>query len=334
MAVEVDALILGKEGTGKRTFVGKCIKSHKLNTLFQDTKFDNKDVIEIYFRIDNLENKDYHSLYEYKIMILFYSNDIKYDNHWFNQYIKWYTINITKNLRNVQIVFICNEINGESQNNLNRNGEFKQICQEYGFKHYSLSVLNDESKCNDIVRDILREYYLDYYPITYHNILNNNNNNICNNIGNKFYDILTILISLLDLGTDLWVLYQYYIKQRRTFFIIGTIIICVAQMVYVIAFLMKFGRWSWGICRKIGNFFFLLAISPLLGILFYAFAANKDGHCFFVDVWLEDCLDLDVSITNYNNKKRSKAWRWINEKIEKHIGFILESVFEAFPKLI
>ena len=335
-------LIIGKENVGKKTFKNMSSRHIKLNALFPDINYvaNSNDYFNITLEYKTLNHYvSSYSLNQYKALIILYSIDMitnidDMKNRDFNDYIEWYNRYIIK--KDIQILFICNK----SDLIVNRNVDdlddpFKALSQQYGYKHYIISAKNDRRGvvCRGILSDVLREYYMDYYPITYNEMLNGGNDDVFGNVRNKIFDGLTILISFLDLGTDLWMLYQYYTRGRRTFFIIGTIIIGVAQLVYVIAFLIKFGKSSWTLCRRISNFFMLLPMGPLLGVAFYVFAANKDGDCCCLDVFLEDCFNLDVYIKNYDNKKRSEAWRWFQEKFEKHIGFILESVFEAFPKL-
>ena len=53
---------------------------------------------------------------------------------------------------------------------------------------------------------------------------------------NLIYDILTILISIADVTTDIIVLIGFYNSDRMTFFTISLIILILAQCSYSMAF--------------------------------------------------------------------------------------------------
>ena len=57
---------------------------------------------------------------------------------------------------------------------------------------------------------------------------------------NRFYDGLTIFISIADVTTDIMVLLSYYQQGRMTFFWISLIILLLAQFGYVMVFLFAF----------------------------------------------------------------------------------------------
>ncbi len=57
---------------------------------------------------------------------------------------------------------------------------------------------------------------------------------------NNFYDILTIFISIADVTTDLMVLVSFYSSNRMTFFWISFSILLVAQIGYLIVFMLSF----------------------------------------------------------------------------------------------
>ena len=56
---------------------------------------------------------------------------------------------------------------------------------------------------------------------------------------NAGYDILTILISIADVATDIIVLIDWYNKERMAFFFISLSILILAQCAYSIAFALK-----------------------------------------------------------------------------------------------
>ena len=57
---------------------------------------------------------------------------------------------------------------------------------------------------------------------------------------NMSYDLLTILISIADVATDIIVLIDFYNKDRMVFFGISLAILILAQCAYSIAFAMRY----------------------------------------------------------------------------------------------
>ena len=58
--------------------------------------------------------------------------------------------------------------------------------------------------------------------------------------GNTIYDILTILISIADVATDIWVAVDFYNKDRIIFFWISITIFIIAHFGYAITFAIEF----------------------------------------------------------------------------------------------
>ena len=54
------------------------------------------------------------------------------------------------------------------------------------------------------------------------------------------YDVVTVIISIGDMVTDIVVLISFYEEDRIIFFIISSIILCVAQLAYSVAFMWKY----------------------------------------------------------------------------------------------
>ena len=73
--------------------------------------------------------------------------------------------------------------------------------------------------------------------------------NLVSTLCNIGYDILTILISIADVATDIIVLIDFYNKERMAFFWISFSILILAQCSYSIACGARFntlGSWEWG----------------------------------------------------------------------------------------
>ena len=151
------------------------------------------------------------------------------------------------------------------------------------------------------------------------------------------YDLLTILISIADVTTDVWVIYKFYIDKRETFFLIALIIMIVAQLSYAIAFVFRFQpRWSMlhtnTEIRGIVMFCTILPLTPIMSFIFYWCEINdKNWFIKFLDkmFYIEDELHLDA-----DNIDQPKILLWIKKKARKHMGFILEAMVEAIPQSI
>eukprot|EP01084_Bolivina_argentea_P001351 2498_1 len=157
------------------------------------------------------------------------------------------------------------------------------------------------------------------------------NIHICSSIASYSYDLFTIIVSLLDVITDVMVMIGFYNQNRMVFFWSALIILIIAQLSYIIAFWMFHGKkddFVMGICLLC----FAIPCAPCLSFLFY-FAADESLYInkYILKSDLCCCLDLnDVSI----NRSASPLQQWMREKVHKHFGFIMEALFEAFPQSI
>ena len=111
----------------------------------------------------------------------------------------------------------------------------------------------------------------------------------CCNVG---YDLLTILISIADVTTDIIVLIDFYNKGRMTFFGISLTILILAQCSYSIAFAIKFNtvdNWKWyrtccGLCC-------CLPFGTLVAFIMYFSSEETSCDCF--RFFIQDCMRLD-----------------------------------------
>ena len=148
---------------------------------------------------------------------------------------------------------------------------------------------------------------------------------------NYSYDVLTILISIADVTTDIWVIYNYKIQNRNTFFIISLIIMILAQLSYSVAFAVRFLSDAWeSMCKKLTIYFLLvLPLSPIMSFIFFilSFEGNWITRLF---KWFGFEDDFDGSA--YENQPPIIVW--IEKKMRKHMGFIMEALIEALPQSI
>ena len=148
------------------------------------------------------------------------------------------------------------------------------------------------------------------------------------------YDIIAQSISVLDVTTDIWVCVTFYLDGRRTFFAISLGILLLALISYTAAFVKFFeyddgrpiGRRSDRTKKRIKLFFLALPFSPLLPFAF--FHAKKSEAC-FSRVFGRCGISVKSHIYDSASKSASKFKQFFEKKIEKHFGFILESLVEG-----
>ena len=172
----------------------------------------------------------------------------------------------------------------------------------------------------------------------------------CSNL----YDILTILISVADIVTDIMVLISYYFADRMTFFWISFIILIIAQIGYIILFFTTFKfdkKWFRVIeaidvnCPLCLDVAYYVIVLPILCITFFclllpfghlvAFAmyfAENDDSVF--SKWLRNTVGIRKKEQISLREHMSERTRMAAEKLNKHGGFILEAFLEALPQSI
>eukprot|EP01083_Nonionella_stella_P272207 922883_1 len=159
------------------------------------------------------------------------------------------------------------------------------------------------------------------------------------------YDIFTVVVSLLDVITDILVLIHFYTSGRMIFFYISLTILIVAQLAYSMAFWWKFEET--GSYGGPGSALFacccLLPLSPVLSYAFY-FTSDESSplfkffeHLFEFKCRIECCRTTSSNRTNNNNnndQQQNPLRQWVQDKLMKHLGFIIEALIEAFPQSI
>eukprot|EP01083_Nonionella_stella_P220767 789499_1 len=151
----------------------------------------------------------------------------------------------------------------------------------------------------------------------------------CCNIG---YDLLTIVISIADVATDIIVLIDFYNKERMSFFTISLTILILAQCSYAMACAVRFNTLdNWRAHNSCLAFCCLLPFGTLVAFMIY-FASEETGlECF--RNFMHDGLNLKLNNSLFKVKVRdSNIVTWIKKKLDKHLGFILEAAIEAFPQ--
>ena len=132
---------------------------------------------------------------------------------------------------------------------------------------------------------------------------------------NYSYDVLTILISIADVTTDIWVIYNYKQQNKVTFFIISLTIMILTQLSYSIAFALRFldDQWTPMSKKLLVYVLFTLPLSPFMPFIFFG---SQD----------------EISHETYIHEPPIVVW--IENKWRKHMGFIMEALIEALPQSI
>eukprot|EP01084_Bolivina_argentea_P202464 345925_1 len=149
------------------------------------------------------------------------------------------------------------------------------------------------------------------------------------------YDIITIIISIADIVTDVIVLMSFYYKDRSIFFIISLCILCIAQCAYAVAFMWRYDviyelyNKTESAILAVGSFFILLPFGPIIPIIIFL---TSDSDSYFTDYFKR--ITGFSPDNNFKHYHKSGAAKWMVEKLNKHIGFIIEAGVEAFPRVI
>ena len=140
---------------------------------------------------------------------------------------------------------------------------------------------------------------------------------------NILYDMVTIIISIADISTDIIVLISFYIDGRTTFFVISLIILIISQLCYAVAFIWRYDiHHDDNIFVIVLIFCCILPIGWIVSFMFY-FTDDKNSFCskqfdkYSRQNWYNDSLKDDML-----SKSQSKMTRWIIKKLSRHIGMV------------
>ena len=143
-----------------------------------------------------------------------------------------------------------------------------------------------------------------------------------------FYDIVAQIISVLDVATDVIVCAGFYEKQRMEFFGISLCIILLALIAYTTAFTWKNAR---GSERQVVCFWLcLLPFSPMLPFIFYFTDSNDTQLAKYITARALKWFDFQILFDRNHESTDVSALRlFMEKKIAKHFGFIIESLVEG-----
>ena len=171
---------------------------------------------------------------------------------------------------------------------------------------------------------------------------------------NTTYDILTIVISIADIITDIIVLISFYNNERPAFFAISLVILIIAQLCYAALFMWRYYP-DISDCAVILLFIAIIPFGTVVSFLVYLTDDKESAiHKYLAPNFLKFHI-TDTLESQYSNAKHGKMTKWIINKFSKfclysmspaktchffqynflykrHIGFIIEAGVEALPQ--
>lgn len=151
------------------------------------------------------------------------------------------------------------------------------------------------------------------------------------------FDIIALIVSALDLTTDIVILVTWYYQGRMIFFGISLSILILAQCSYVTLFYYNHGSTAnneHAFCHSALSLLCTLPFSPILSFIFF-FVADKDSCLRIVIDNFCLCFNFDWSTAGSGDSPHlTPVQNYLERKLYKHLGFLLEAMIEAFPQSI
>ena len=244
--------------------------------------------------------------------------------------------------------------------------------------NYSSTIKTELSKYHEKQElTFLQKYVCCCNTNKWHDWIANNLDSIINTFSIT-YDGITMIVSFMDLVTDILVLTEYYNKKYDYFFTTSLCIIIFAQLSYCVAFTLRYTRSSQANCQKFEVFLCCLPFSPIMSFIIYLVEMPNSCLAHRLQSWTSNLSfnnknnnnSRNINNNNNNNQVNSHYYRngdvivrrggdgdhhansnyayredeeegkksairiWFEEKLLKHMGFILEALFEALPQSI
>ena len=151
---------------------------------------------------------------------------------------------------------------------------------------------------------------------------------------NKLYDAITVIITLIDLITDILVITLFYYSRHGTVFFWSALsFVILTNICYVVLAILTFCS-SLTRIKQIVWFLLLLPISPILPFLIYcASFPNSWIAINIIDKFGLERIDWDHRNNNKNNSNNNNntSWkRFTSEKLITNTVFIIEALCESF----
>ena len=144
------------------------------------------------------------------------------------------------------------------------------------------------------------------------------------------FDILSGLISLVDLTTDVIILLSWYFQGRMTFFWVSASILFMAQCSYLALFYSCHGNTRLSALRQCVSFVCTVPFAPVLSFVFH-FVSYRDSKLrVLIDTYM-CCFNFDWH-DEFSAGPPESSRQWLKRLCFKHAGFLLEAAVEAFPQ--
>ena len=144
------------------------------------------------------------------------------------------------------------------------------------------------------------------------------------------FDIVSALVSLLDLATDIIILITWYNQDRMVFFWISISILILAQISYLTIFYYNhgesFGDWEDNL-RSFISLLCTIPCAPFLSFVFWVVSDKESVLRDFIDDYLL-CYHFDWN-DYYISSVQSAKRQWLDRTLYSHLGFICEALVEG-----
>lgn len=145
------------------------------------------------------------------------------------------------------------------------------------------------------------------------------------------FDIMAGVVSLLDLTTDLIILITWWNEGRMVFFYISLVILSLAQCSYLIVFYMLHGKKK-PCCHSFLSVLCTIPFAPILSFIMYFVSTEDSKLANFIDNYL---LCYNCRWEQHSpDRTKSPMQQAIDEKLHKHIGFLMESLIEGIMNIL
>ena len=123
----------------------------------------------------------------------------------------------------------------------------------------------------------------------------------------------------------------WYQQDRMVFFWISFAILILAQLSYITVFYYNHGTTD-DPCHGLLSLICTLPFAPILSFVFY-FVSDSDSKLrTFIDNYLI-CFNFSWD-SAYVDTQRTPQQQWLEEKLFKHLGFLIEALIEGISHLL
>jgi len=146
------------------------------------------------------------------------------------------------------------------------------------------------------------------------------------------FDTVSAVVSLLDLCTDVIILVSWHQQNRMVFFWISVCILILAQLSYITIFYYNHGTRN-DPCHSMLSLMCTIPFAPILSFVFYLVSDSNSFLRSFIDDYLL-CFNFEWTDNFYQDSNQTAQRQFLEHKLAKHLGFLMEALIEAFPQSI